>query len=124
MNGWGGTLYVDRFELSPAGGGSKRYIGSSLVNGGAPDLSGGANANGMQAAFDDGNTLGVTATEGLRRRDRDERPRGAGPLGRPRGGWTGGTLRVMASDRAARRQHREPVPAGARTGRSSLGSLR
>ena len=63
MNAWGGTLYVDRFELSPAGGGSKRYIGSNLVNGGAADLSGGANSNGMQAAFDDGNTLGVTATE-------------------------------------------------------------
>lgn len=59
-NGWAGTLYVDLFDLASGG---RRYVGSSIMNGGAPQLSGGSNPNGMQATFDDRNALGVTATD-------------------------------------------------------------
>ena len=96
MNGWGGTLYVDRFELGPSGGGSKRYVGSSLLNSGASDLSGGANTNGMQAAFDDGNTLGVTATEASGAATATRGLEALLPWADLGASGPGGTLRMMA----------------------------
>ncbi len=61
LNGYGGNVYVDQVALATGGGGTKRYIGASVMNTGLPELSGGSNANGMQAAFNDSNRAGVTA---------------------------------------------------------------
>ncbi len=62
FNHWSGTQYADLYTLATGGGGTHRYLGSNLVNGGLPLLSGGTNPNGMLAAFCDSNTAGVTAS--------------------------------------------------------------
>ncbi|MEO5989755.1 MAG: glycosyl hydrolase 53 family protein [Candidatus Eisenbacteria bacterium] len=62
LNGYGGNLYVDHVALASAGGGTKRYVGSTAMNTGLPDLSGGNNTYGMQAAFNDSNSAGVTGS--------------------------------------------------------------
>ncbi|OGF24402.1 MAG: hypothetical protein A2V63_08090 [Candidatus Eisenbacteria bacterium RBG_19FT_COMBO_70_11] len=62
VNGYGATLYVDRYPLILGGGGTKRYVGSTLLNLGTGDLSGGDNPNGLRAACDITNLAGVTAT--------------------------------------------------------------
>ena len=61
FNYYGGTHYADLYTLATGGGGTHRYLGSNLVNGGIPVLSGGSDTNGMLAAFCDSNTAGVTA---------------------------------------------------------------
>ena len=62
INGYGGNVYVDHLALGSPSGGTKRYIGSTVMNTGLPDLSGGSNTNGMQIAFNDSNTAGITAS--------------------------------------------------------------
>jgi len=61
-NFYAGNLYVDLYSLDTGGGGSHRYVGSSLVNAGGIDLAGGSNPNGLRAAYSDSNTAGVTAS--------------------------------------------------------------
>ncbi|MCC6350026.1 MAG: alpha-glucosidase C-terminal domain-containing protein [Candidatus Eisenbacteria bacterium] len=63
INHYSGTQYVDRYTLEAGGGGSHRYVGNNLVNGGSPVLAGGDNANGMLAAFCDSNTAGVSGSD-------------------------------------------------------------
>lgn len=55
----GGTIYVDQFTLLP-GGITKLYKGNGTINDGDGNLGGGSNANGMQVAMNNSNTLGVT----------------------------------------------------------------
>lgn len=62
LNGYGGNVYVDHITLATGAGGTKRYIGSTVMNTGASQLSGGNNTYGMQAAFNDSNSAGVTAS--------------------------------------------------------------
>ena len=62
VNVYGGVLYVDHYTLFTGGGGDHRYLGNGLVNAGSPLLSGGSNPNGLQAAFSDSNTAGVTGS--------------------------------------------------------------
>lgn len=61
-NFFSGTHYVDLYTLATGGGGTHRYLGSTLVNSGGPVLSGGNNPNGLLAAYCDSNTAGVTAS--------------------------------------------------------------
>jgi len=61
INGYGGNVYVDHVSLATGTGGTKRYVGSTVMNTGLPDLSGGSNTFGMQIAFNDSNTAGITA---------------------------------------------------------------
>ncbi|HEY3412210.1 MAG TPA: alpha-amylase family glycosyl hydrolase [Armatimonadota bacterium] len=58
----GGTLYLDQVALPASGSGIKTYRGNNVVNGHSGTLSGGSNADGIQAAFDNTNTNGVTGT--------------------------------------------------------------
>jgi glycosidase len=62
VNLYSGTMYLDEFTLASDGGGTHRYLGSSPVGSGNPILSGGTNTYGLQAAFNDSNTAGVTAS--------------------------------------------------------------
>jgi len=62
LNYYAGTQYANLYTLATGGGGTERYVGNNLVNGGTPVLAGGDDANGMLAAFCDSNTAGVTAT--------------------------------------------------------------
>jgi len=55
-----GALYVDQFTLLSAGGVSKTYRGSAGVGTGRGILAGGTNPNGLQVAFNNANTGGVT----------------------------------------------------------------
>ncbi len=57
----GGTIYVDQFTLGP-GSITKLYKGNGTINDGDGLLAGGSNANGMQVAMNNSNTLGVTGT--------------------------------------------------------------
>jgi glycosidase len=59
INTAGGTIYVDQFTLLP-GGITKLYKGNGTINDGDGNLAGGSNANGMQVAMNNSNTLGVT----------------------------------------------------------------
>ena len=60
----GGTLFVDQVALS-ASGAVKAYRGHSLVNGGVSTLTGGTNPDGLLAAMDNTNVLGVSATSAV-----------------------------------------------------------
>jgi glycosidase len=62
INLYGGTVFVDHYTLATGGGGVHRYLGATAANAGSPLLSGGTNTNGLQAAWNDSNTAGVTAT--------------------------------------------------------------
>jgi glycosidase len=62
VNLYSGTMYADLYTLATGGGGSHRYLGSAPVGSASPALSGGSNTYGTQAAFNDSNTAGVTAT--------------------------------------------------------------
>lgn len=61
MNVSGSNLYVDQLALSP-GTSVKTYRGTSVVNSGSGFLSGGVPTAGVQAALNNTNTTGVTAT--------------------------------------------------------------
>jgi hypothetical protein len=61
VNLYNGTMYMDHYTLDTGGGGTHRYLGSTLVNSGSPVLSGGTNTYGLEAAWSDSNTAGVTA---------------------------------------------------------------
>lgn len=61
VNAWSGSVYVDQIELLDGGGASKIYRGQGTVGDGDGWLLGGANAEGMQVALDNGNLAGVTA---------------------------------------------------------------
>jgi hypothetical protein len=63
VNAYGGSIYVDQFELLTAGGAIKTYRGQGTVNDGDGLLLGGENPNGMQLALDNTNTGGVTDTD-------------------------------------------------------------
>jgi hypothetical protein len=63
VNAYGGSIYVDQFELLTAGGAIKTYRGQGTVNDGDGILLGGENPNGMQVALDNTNTEGVTDTD-------------------------------------------------------------
>ncbi len=58
LNTYAGQLYVDRFTLATAGGGTHRYLGTVAVGAGGP-LTGGANDNGLRANFSNTNRQGV-----------------------------------------------------------------
>jgi alpha-amylase len=60
-NAFGGSVFVDLYELETIGGGSKRYLGSGTVGDGDGFLVGGSNPNDLQVALDNSNTAGVTA---------------------------------------------------------------
>lgn len=62
FNDYGGTQYADLYTLASGGGGTHRYLGSNLVDGGSPLLAGGSNPNGLLAARSDSNRAGVTAS--------------------------------------------------------------
>ncbi len=61
-NLYNGTMYADLFTLATGGGGTHRYLGSTVAGSGSPTLSGGTNTYGTIAAWNDSNTAGVTAT--------------------------------------------------------------
>jgi alpha-amylase len=61
INTAGGTIYVDQFTLLP-GGITKLYKGNGTINDGDGLLTGGSNANAMQVAMNNNNTLGVTGS--------------------------------------------------------------
>lgn len=96
INTASGNCYVDQFSLPTAAAATKTYRGNGAVGSGNGTLSGGTNPNGMQAAMDNTNTLGVTLTD-------------AGPAATARNGFDlfipygdiglsgpGGTARVAA----------------------------
>lgn len=58
----GGTLYLDQVTLPVSGSGTKTYRGNNAVNGHSGTLGGGSNAEGIQAAFDNTNSQGVTGS--------------------------------------------------------------
>ncbi len=60
-NAFGGSIFVDLYELSTNGGGSKRYIGSGTVGDGDGFLNGGNNPNGALVALKNSNVVGVSA---------------------------------------------------------------
>ncbi len=60
VNAFGGSIFVDQYELDSPGGGTKRYLGSGTVGDLDGFLNGGSNANGMLVAINNGNTDGVT----------------------------------------------------------------
>lgn len=64
LNTVGGMVYVDRVSLPSPGGAlaSKEYRGAVGLNTGRGVLSGGTNPNGVEAAIDGTNTLGITAS--------------------------------------------------------------
>lgn len=63
INAFGGSVYVDQFELLTGGGTVKTYRGQGAVNSGSGILVGGNNPNGMQVALDNTNTAGVTEVD-------------------------------------------------------------
>jgi len=63
LNVFSGTLYVDQFTLPATGNTTKTYRGAGTMNDGDGYLSGGQNPNGMQIAFNNTNTAGVTDTD-------------------------------------------------------------
>ncbi len=63
LNTASGNVYVDQFVLLTGGGTVKTYRGAGTVNDGDGDLTGGDNPNGMQAAMNNTNALGVTGTD-------------------------------------------------------------
>ncbi|MFO0837402.1 MAG: alpha-amylase family glycosyl hydrolase [Phycisphaerae bacterium] len=63
LNAFGGTVYVDQFALPAGAPATKTYRGSVAVNSGLAALAGGVNPNGLAAALDNRNTVGVTATD-------------------------------------------------------------
>ncbi|GJM25392.1 MAG: hypothetical protein DHS20C16_18070 [Phycisphaerae bacterium] len=60
VNAFGGSVYVDHYELASGGGGVKRFIGSGTVGDLDGFLNGGNNPNGMLVAINNANTNGVT----------------------------------------------------------------
>ncbi len=62
VNTASGAVYVDQFALATAGGVTKTYRGRATVNSGQGVLTGGTNPNGMQAAMNNTNSAGVTAS--------------------------------------------------------------
>ncbi len=62
INAYGGSIYVDQFELFP-GGSLKTYRGNGSVGDGNGDLGGGDNPLGAQVALSNTNSLGVTAVD-------------------------------------------------------------
>ncbi|MCA9757150.1 MAG: alpha-glucosidase C-terminal domain-containing protein [Candidatus Eisenbacteria bacterium] len=63
VNSFGSTFWVDRFSLRTSGGADRVYRGSGTVNLPSGFLGGGNNSAGMQIAFNDTNTLGVTESD-------------------------------------------------------------
>ena len=63
VNTYGGSIYVDQFELLTAGGTVKTFRGVGTVNDGDGVLTTGVNPNGMQVAMNNTNALGVTGSE-------------------------------------------------------------
>lgn len=63
INAVGSTFYVDQLELL-TGASLKTYRGSGTVNSGSGFLSGGTNPEGIQIAFNNTNTAGVTGQSG------------------------------------------------------------
>ncbi len=61
INGYNRNVYVNAYTLSKGSAPVGRYLGAGSMSSGNGDLSGGTNANGMQVAFDDSNTAGITA---------------------------------------------------------------
>jgi alpha-amylase len=62
-NTYGGSIYVDQFELPTTGGTVKTYRGAGTVNDGDGMLTGGVNPNGMVMAMNNTNAFGVTGTD-------------------------------------------------------------
>jgi len=60
FNTWGGTLYVDLFDLQAN---TKRYVGANALNSGEGILEGGDNPNDMLVALNNNNELGVGGEE-------------------------------------------------------------
>ncbi|MEZ4647653.1 MAG: alpha-amylase family glycosyl hydrolase [Candidatus Eisenbacteria bacterium] len=63
VNSFGSTFWVDRFSLRSSGGADRVYRGSGTVNLPSGFLGGGSNSAGMEIAFNDTNTLGVTGSD-------------------------------------------------------------
>ncbi len=63
INTYGGSVYVDQFELLTGGGTVKTYRGQGTVNDGDGILTGGDNPNDAQVAMNNTNALGVTDTD-------------------------------------------------------------
>jgi glycosidase len=61
INGYNRNVYVNAYSLPKGSVPAGRYVGATSMSSGNGDLSGGTNANGMQVAFDDSNTVGITA---------------------------------------------------------------
>jgi hypothetical protein len=61
INSFGSNLYVDRVSLGQDSS-SKTYRGTQTVNSGSGILAGGTNPSGLQVAFDNTNTSGVTGS--------------------------------------------------------------
>jgi len=62
VNAPGSLMYVDQISLPHMALAQKSYRGANSVNGGRGVLGGGSNPNNIEVAFDNTNTLGITAS--------------------------------------------------------------